>query len=300
MNIPTKRSTLLEEIIQFKPQNINNPGTLCKQKQSLNPTQNNNALFFSNNTQTRCRLNMKKLFQDKNIDKETLSLFDNNCYYFPSFFKETQQNLTYKYLKNDVKFAINDYKSFKSTNLGSKHETIIMYDSNQENNISNSTYSFIMNILIEYFDVEVIHAVLNHYSDNKAFVPLHKDYYYKGMDITIGASFGEERIFQFTHPKEKDILSIPQKNGDVIAFTKHVNNIFQHGILPTSLHCGPKFSVILFAKRKNLNERNSSLEERKSKIKNKSDNAFGVWMSFVLIFITSCLLCYVCTEFSFS
>ena len=93
--------------------------------------------------------------------------------------------------------------------------------------------------------------------------------------MTIGVAFGQQRIFHFLHSSlddDNDIFSILQKNGDVFAFTKIINDNFKHGI-PQQLElkeCLGKFSIILFVKRICLNERNSSVAERACVLQNDS------------------------------
>ena len=59
------------------------------------------------------------------------------------------------------------------------------------------------------------------------------------------------------HPKSSELFGIPQRNGDVFAFTDIVNSKFQHGIPKATQNVGERFSIIAWGKRNNLNERNS-------------------------------------------
>ena len=54
----------------------------------------------------------------------------------------------------------------------------------------------------------------------------HSDQYFSGVDMTIGASFGDERNLVFEHKESKQQFSFPQHNGDIFAFTATVNNQF--------------------------------------------------------------------------
>ena len=235
-------------------------------KSNTSSTLNSMQKYFS--AFNDCKISpvsMKYFFKDQSIvNNKYMDIFDSNSFYIPSFFDHDIP--FYEYLMNDVSFAFK-YRSFGSTNMGTKHDTLIIHDKRKQQDIISMTYYKIMDVLCKYFNVEVIHGVLNHYSNESEFVPFHKDYYYKGMDMTIGAAFGQQRIFQFLHSSSNnkdDIFSIPQNNGDVFAFTKVINDNFTHGI-PQQFElnkCKGKFSVILFAKRISLNERNSSYQER--------------------------------------
>ena len=65
------------------------------------------------------------------------------------------------------------------------------------------------------------------------------------------------RELQFMHPKWEESFGIPQRNGDVFAFTEIVNDTFKHGIPKTTGNVGERFSIIAWGKRNHLNERNS-------------------------------------------
>lgn len=71
---------------------------------------------------------------------------------------------------------------------------------------------------------------MNHYRSAEDFTSFHSDQYFGGVDMTIGASFGEERSLVFEHRETKEQFSFPQQNGDVFAFTEKVNRDFVHGV----------------------------------------------------------------------
>jgi len=71
-------------------------------------------------------------------------------------------------------------------------------------------------------------------SDGTDWKPFHHDSHAYGAggkkeDFTVGASFGGERSLAFQHPSGHE-FTIPQRNGDIFAFTSKVNKCFKHGV----------------------------------------------------------------------
>lgn len=78
----------------------------------------------------------------------------------------------------------------------------------------------------------------------------------------MGASFGSQRDLVFLHLKSQKTFRFPQSNGDVFAFSSLTNKAFQHGIPQESSHTvSPRFSVIVWGRRRTLNKRNASQQE---------------------------------------
>ena len=126
------------------------------------------------------------------------------------------------------------------------------------------TFNAIADRLSNYFDVDVYASRMNFYRDGSDWKPFHHDSHAYGgkslrEDFTIGASFGATRELAFLHEPSGGQFSFPQGNGDIFAFSSEVNDKFQHGVPKAKVrNCGPRFSIILWGRRRTLNERNSS------------------------------------------
>merc|ERR1712083_398332 len=132
------------------------------------------------------------------------------------------------------------------------------------------TFRMIIAKMAEHFGVEVKSAGLNLYKDGRDYVPFHHDTLGRVHDddgyMTIGASFGCERSLDFLHIGEveyhrkqsmdnrtghhlkpmKQRFSLPQRNGDVFAFSAKMNRLFRHSVPRVyDKKCGPRFSVML-------------------------------------------------------
>jgi len=125
-------------------------------------------------------------------------------------------------------------------------------------------FSAIVARLSEYFDVDVYATRMNFYRDGSDWKPFHHDSHAYGgkalrEDFTIGASFGATRELAFLHEPSGGQFSFPQGNGDIFAFSSEVNDKFKHGVPKAKVRdCGPRFSIIMWGRRRSLNERNSS------------------------------------------
>lgn len=84
----------------------------------------------------------------------------------------------------------------------------------------------------------------------------------KREDFTMGASFGDSRKLTFLHPSSGATFDFPQNNGDIFAFTTEANKRFQHGVPRAKRNaCGPRFSIIAWGRRREINRRNGALSE---------------------------------------
>ena len=131
-----------------------------------------------------------------------------------------------------------------------------------ENPEFSQTFARIVHAMSEYFDVEVYATRLNFYRDGTDWKPFHHDSHAFGgrekrEDFTMGASFGGERELTFLHEPSGTQFSFPQRNGDVFAFTTQVNKRFKHGVPKLTRGIGgPRFSIIAWGRRRELNSRN--------------------------------------------
>eukprot|EP00929_Paragymnodinium_shiwhaense_P034130 TRINITY_DN18612_c0_g1_i3.p1 TRINITY_DN18612_c0_g1~~TRINITY_DN18612_c0_g1_i3.p1 ORF type:complete len:271 (+),score=37.19 TRINITY_DN18612_c0_g1_i3:167-979(+) len=119
------------------------------------------------------------------------------------------------------------------------------------------TYERIVRWLAGFFGVEPRRSIVNYYRNGDDFTSPHSDQYHGGVNMTIGASFGEERALLFEHRDTKEQFNFPQYNGDIFAFTDEVNNKFTHAVpkvkrrsMSTGRRCGSgRISVIVWARR---------------------------------------------------
>lgn len=100
------------------------------------------------------------------------------------------------------------------------------------------TFNMVINRLVEFFGVKPEATRLNWYKGNEQFKPLHHDSAYvnpekaKKQNITVAVSFGQTRDIIFQHAKSRDVICIPQGDGEVYTFGNGVNSAYRHGVQP--------------------------------------------------------------------
>merc|ERR1712183_1127857 len=128
--------------------------------------------------------------------------------------------------------------------------------------LSSATYRRVVAELREVFDLKVGYSIVNLYSNGNDWTEYHRDNFRsegnrmsasgngEPHNITVGASFGDDRELRFKHLETGLEFGFPQSNGDVFAFTEPVNSAFQHCVPkkapPASV--GPRISVILWGR----------------------------------------------------
>lgn len=126
------------------------------------------------------------------------------------------------------------------------------------------TFNDIIDMLAEYFDVDVYATRLNYYRDGTQWKPQHHDSHAYGgralrEDFTVGLTLGAERSLLFVHEASQREFNFPQLNGDCFAFTGEVNQTFTHGVPRVHTTIGDRFSIIAWGRRRTMNERNGGM-----------------------------------------
>ncbi|KAG5485955.1 hypothetical protein CUR178_07549 [Leishmania enriettii] len=126
------------------------------------------------------------------------------------------------------------------------------------------TFNDIIDMLAEYFDVDVYATRLNYYRDGTQWKPQHHDSHAYGgralrEDFTVGVTLGAARSLLFVHESSQREFDFPQVNGDCFAFTGEVNQLFTHGVPRAHAPTGDRFSIIAWGRRRTLHERNGGV-----------------------------------------
>jgi hypothetical protein len=99
------------------------------------------------------------------------------------------------------------------------------------------TFDLVTNRLKEFFSLDIKATRFNWYKDTSQWKPFHfdaaavKPHIAAIQNFTVGISFGATRDAAFEHAKTKTVVSVPQPDGCVYAFSKDTNVIWRHGIL---------------------------------------------------------------------
>ena len=99
------------------------------------------------------------------------------------------------------------------------------------------TFTMIIQRLQSFFEMDIKATRFNWYSDTSQWKPFHHDAAAvkpdkaKTQNFTVAVSFGACRDAAFEHAKTKAVISMPQPDGCIYAFTNDTNVIWRHGIL---------------------------------------------------------------------
>lgn len=185
------------------------------------------------------------------------ALLAGNAVYIRNFLCDATDRTLYDQLKHELVLATGAEMSADGGLIEwSKHQVF-------ENPSSlSSTFNHIIEMLAEYFDLDVYATRLNYYRDGTQWKPQHHDSHAYGNralreDFTAGITLGSDRSLLFVHVESGQEFSFPQNNGDCFAFTNEVNQIFTHGVpRANNAQVGDRFSIIAWGRRNSINERN--------------------------------------------
>lgn len=99
------------------------------------------------------------------------------------------------------------------------------------------TFNFVIDKLKDFFNMNIQATRFNWYKDTSQWKPFHHDAAAVKQDkaatqnFTVAVSFGGTRDAAFEHAKTKTVVSMPQPDGWIYAFTNDTNGIWRHGIL---------------------------------------------------------------------
>lgn len=99
------------------------------------------------------------------------------------------------------------------------------------------TFNYVIEKIKNYFEMNIQATRLNWYRDTSQWKPFHHDAAAVKSDkaelqnFTVAVSFGETREAAFEHAKTKTVISMPQQDGCIYAFSNDTNVIWRHGIL---------------------------------------------------------------------
>jgi len=183
-------------------------------------------------------------------DRVLSAVLDGNAHYYKSLASEVDDLSTYEALVTEL-----EYKPIWMTGGLTLHRPAAVGSDAQLQR--SPTYERLVRFLAGFFGVEPIRSLVNYYRSAEDFTAFHADQYYGGVNMTIGASFGEERALVFEHRESKEQFRFPQHNGDVFAFTDAVNQHFVHGVPRASRsksvgawrHTPGRISVIVWGRR---------------------------------------------------
>eukprot|EP00405_Crypthecodinium_cohnii_P009539 CAMPEP_0206443522 /NCGR_PEP_ID=MMETSP0324_2-20121206/14413_1 /ASSEMBLY_ACC=CAM_ASM_000836 /TAXON_ID=2866 /ORGANISM="Crypthecodinium cohnii, Strain Seligo" /LENGTH=396 /DNA_ID=CAMNT_0053911463 /DNA_START=126 /DNA_END=1317 /DNA_ORIENTATION=- len=185
------------------------------------------------------------------VDKVYQSVLGGNAYYYQGVVCPSNDYSMYEALLKELEYKPHWMQG------GTKLRRPTAVGSEETLNRS-PTYLRIVKWMSEYFGVQPLRSLVNYYRNGDDSTGAHSDQYFSGVNMTIGASFGEERALAFEHKDSGEQFTFPQYNGDIFAFTEEVNRAFTHAVpkqkqrarsVGACRHTPGRISVIIFARR---------------------------------------------------
>jgi hypothetical protein len=102
------------------------------------------------------------------------------------------------------------------------------------------TFKVVTDRLRDFFGMDIKATRFNWYKNTSQWKPFHHDKSFLDSEasvvqnFTVAVSFGATRDAAFEHATTKTVVSLPQPDGAVYAFSNDTNAIWRHGILQES------------------------------------------------------------------
>lgn len=171
--------------------------------------------------------------------KFNLNLTSRDLLLVPNLFNDYQNGELYNKLVNEIETCgIPEEQLLKMWHGNDKIEGthLIANDRSNWKDLC-PTFNFVIEKIKNYFDMNVQATRLNWYKDTSQWKPFHHDAAAvksdkaKLQNFTVAVSFGATREAAFEHATTKTVVSMPQQDGCIYAFSNSTNVIWRHGIL---------------------------------------------------------------------
>lgn len=173
------------------------------------------------------------------IDKCTTPITSRDVVLVPCLFADHQPGELYNILVHELEHCGIDPKQLlKLWHGNDKIEgTHLIADDKTHWKDYCPTFEMIVNRIADFFDMDVKATRFNWYRDTSQWKPFHHDSAAINpekanvQNFTVAVSFGATREAAFEHADTKTVISLPQQDGAIYAFSKDTNMIWRHGIL---------------------------------------------------------------------
>ena len=173
------------------------------------------------------------------IDKRTTQVSSRDVVFVPCLFADFQCGELYNKLVHEIEHCgIHPNELLKLWHGNDKIEgTHLIADDKTHWKDSCPTFGMIVDRIADFFNMDIQATRFNWYKDTSQWKPFHHDSAAVKPDkaevqnFTVAASFGATRDAAFEHAQTKTVVSMPQHDGTIYAFSKDTNVIWRHGIL---------------------------------------------------------------------
>lgn len=172
-------------------------------------------------------------------EKMTVSITSRDVLFAPNVFNDFQPGELYKKLVSEIESCnVPKDQLLKLWHGNDKIEGTHLIANDRTNWKKDCpTFNMVIERLKSFFNMRVEATRFNWYTDTSQWKPFHHDAAYVKSDkgavqnFTVAVSFGATRDAAFEHATTKTVISMPQPDSSVYAFSKDTNGIWRHGIL---------------------------------------------------------------------
>lgn len=194
---------------------------------------------------------------DSNKDNFSIPITSKDLVLAPNVFSDYQPYEIYDKLLYEINnCGIPEQELFKMWHGNDKIDgTHFIVDDHLDWKEKCPTFKLVLERIAKYFKMNIKSTRFNYYKDTSQWKPFHHDaaainpQKAKNQNFTVAVSFGETRDAALEHAKTKTVISSPQPDGCVYAFSNDTNVIWRHGILQESkVKQSGRISVIAWGK----------------------------------------------------
>ena len=194
---------------------------------------------------------------DSNKNVFSIPITSKDLVLAPNVFSDYQPYEIYKRLLEEINnCGIPENELFKMWHGNNKIEgTHLIADDHLYWKEKCPTFGLVLDRISKYFKMDIKSTRFNYYKDTSQWKPFHHDaaainpQKAKNQNFTVAISFGATRDAALEHAKTKTVISSPQPDGCIYAFSKDTNIIWRHGILQESnIQNEGRISIIAWGK----------------------------------------------------
>lgn len=184
-------------------------------------------------------VDMRIVYDYSSSSKFNLSLTSRDVLLVPDLFSDYKNGELYNKLVNEIETCgIPEEQLLKLWHGNDKIEGTHLIANDRANwKDLCPTFNYIIETIKTYFEMNIQATRLNWYKDTSQWKPFHHDAAAvksdkaKVQNFTVAVSFGATREAAFEHATTKTVISMPQNDGCIYAFSNSTNVIWRHGIL---------------------------------------------------------------------
>lgn len=166
--------------------------------------------------------------------KSSIPIYTRDVVLAPNLFSDFEPNELYKKLEEEITSCGVPQDQLLKLWHGDTH---FIADDHFHWKEKAPTFAMVLNRIQQFFEMDIKATRFNWYKDTSQWKPFHRDAaaikpkQAEQQNFTVAVSFGATRDVAFEDMKTDTVISIPQSDGQIYAFSRDTNILWKHGIL---------------------------------------------------------------------